>query len=343
MSSREVNVINQLRLVKMDASTQQRTDINFSEDSLDSNMSVDENVFKDEDYFRFDFDMDEKEEDSQDNSFQLIVDTDDDDDTSNEAVSASTRKTDNADKTTTLKVDDNADSAFAATKGNFYNVFDGLKLSVNGNIGSGKSTFLRYLKERGLSVCEEPIESFKKMPCSPETKPLDLLYRDESTLHFLLAEMYIHFIHKLATLNYLHKKRDSKDHFVVVERMNLYDMFGYPIKRKNGMTTDLWNITKFLLFNIGDAIVPSADGIVVLDTPPDVCLERIRRRGRTEESRISLDFLQDFHNRLMDNCIADEKRGFPVLFLNNTHCGLEENYEKLIQFVRKIKATKNTC
>ena len=63
--------------------------------------------------------------------------------------------------------------------------------------------------------------------------------------------------------------------------------------------------------------VQKADLIVYLQTDPEVCIERMRNRGRSEETGISLEWLREVHklheNWLLPSTVMDsnEKR-FPI-------------------------------
>ena len=104
---------------------------------------------------------------------------------------------------------------------------------------------------------------------------------------------------------------------------------------KDNLTPDSWNIASFIFYDMTNIIIRPIDGLVVFDTPPQVCLERIRTRGRPEEAEIDIEFLQKFHKRLFRNVNNDREQGTPVLVLNNTDCDNETNYEKLKNFVQE--------
>jgi len=36
-------------------------------------------------------------------------------------------------------------------------------------------------------------------------------------------------------------------------------------------------------------------GFIYLHTPPEICLERLKKRGRFEEKNIKLEFLRELH------------------------------------------------
>ena len=336
MCSQEITLINSLQLTNMDFVRENSEGHNLV---IDESPAPKENISwcaDDDDSFCFDnFDCqnqdDENDLHSTDRPAAFAFDLDDEEETNMNSAddSKANEKSSEADRR-----HDDQNREEAAEQGNYHDMFKGLVVSLNGNIGSGKTTFLRYLSEKGVSVCEEPIQDFRKLPSAPDTNPLNMLYENESILTTVIVEMYLHFAQIDCGLNHLRKLRNSKEPVVVIERMRKYDLFIHFLESR--LTPDQWKIVRHIFLDITTSIIPSIDGMVVFDTSPSDCLQRIEARGRSEESTISLDFLQTFHNKLIANYTADRAKGTPVLVLNNTDCTLEENFQKLKTFVKRI-------
>ena len=314
---------------------------------------------EEEDVFKFDFD-DEDDDDAEDNidGFQLDIDIEDNQFAKESEVAVrdyeKTHDNNSVMEEGEIVEDQLYEEAKAEKAENdlaidcthkkgtcMFDSYDNVILMINGNIGSGKTSCIRYLREKNILCCEEPIDEFRKMPTSPSTRPLYLNQPGVSSLPLnILAKLYLHFCNALAILKFLNVNKNSDSPFIVVERMKIYNAFTECLKEQ--LCSDGWEIAKYLFFQFKRTLLPRVDGVVVFDTPPEVCLKRILSRGRPEEANTPLSFLQRFHEKLFANIKADKERRNPVLVLHNMDRNNEENFEKIKAFVQEIKLRKAT-
>lgn len=153
-----------------------------------------------------------------------------------------------------------------------------MRVSVEGNIGSGKTTILRALAPE-LRAREEPLSAWGDL--------LDEFYADidagvrpsPSALPF-----------SLAVLAGFVSDDDDCDTVTVYERSpaTCLEVFTRPLVDDGVMTPKQLAIFK----KYYDILAWQPDLIVYVDTPPDVCLARIAERGRACETNIGIAFLK---------------------------------------------------
>ncbi|KAK7496740.1 hypothetical protein BaRGS_00011949 [Batillaria attramentaria] len=164
-------------------------------------------------------------------------------------------------------------------------------VAVEGNIGCGKTTFLEYFKKHtNVEVLPEPVDKWKSVN---GYNCFELMYQD--TVRWSLAfQSYV-------TLTMLENHEQPE---------NLH---------KKGLMSDMEHAVLEEWHNwIGDNADTGLDLIVYLRASPEVCQERIKIRNRSEESCVSLDYLQDLH-RLHEDWLINKKCGSlpaPVLVID---------------------------
>ncbi|XP_014485478.1 PREDICTED: deoxynucleoside kinase-like [Dinoponera quadriceps] len=158
---------------------------------------------------------------------------------------------------------------------------------VEGNIGSGKTTFLSHFKKfENVTVLEEPVELWRDVS---GTNLLELMYKDP-TRYAYLFQSYVQL-----TMLQLHTCMTPSP-FKIMERSVYSAMcFVENLKRKKLLS----NTEVHILEEWYDWCVKSAnietDLIVYLRTTPEIVYERMKKRGRKEENMVSLEYLKQIH------------------------------------------------
>ncbi len=76
------------------------------------------------------------------------------------------------------------------------------------------------------------------------------------------------------------------------------------------------------------------DGYIYLKVQPNICLERINKRNRQEESGIPIEYLENIHIK-HDNWLLNDKK-IPVLVLD-WNCSFDNNIKDEIEsFIKKL-------
>ena len=163
-----------------------------------------------------------------------------------------------------------------------------LLILLEGNIGAGKTTLGRTINSSGLFIfVEEPTEIWREGFAS---NMLELFYSDAKRwgLTFQMCAL----VTRAKTWRQVCHLEEPRS--IILERSVFCDRFVFA---ENGHRTGLFSEAEYQLYcEMWDFMVTNGgtepDFIVYLRTPADICLERIRARGRTEEDSISLEYLQ---------------------------------------------------
>ena len=201
---------------------------------------------------------------------------------------------------------------------------DRLMVLVEGNIGAGKTTVGKTIAASGtFGFIEEPTRAWRENFAS---NMLENLYSDFSRWAFTFQ--ICTFITRaktwpeIATLTEYHR--------VVLERSIFCDRFVFV---ENFYRTGVMTQTAIeLVLGLRDFVVSSycdqPDLVLYLRTPAEVCLERIRDRGRAEESGITLDYLVQLERLHDEWLLADGDLKVAVLD-GERQWGTEELLEEI--------------
>lgn len=145
-----------------------------------------------------------------------------------------------------------------------------MKVVIDGNIGSGKTTQLNLLEQKGWAVQREPIDEW----------PLELFYKDKSRWALLLQ------LKILQTLQPV-KTRDV----VVYERclLSTRHVFWENLLQKNLVRPEEHVVYSHQYEK--DAWYP--DVYIFLSKTPEVAFQHIKKRKQSGDSGISLDYLKE--------------------------------------------------
>jgi deoxyadenosine/deoxycytidine kinase len=150
-----------------------------------------------------------------------------------------------------------------------------LVVSVEGNVGAGKSTFIQRLEDMGVAVLPEEVDAWGDA--------LKLFARDKSRWGFLLQV-------RIALSN---KLRDPRKLFggrniVFVERSphSSLHIFAANLHSQGHLTEVEHDLLKEMM-----AAMWTPDAVIVLDDDPATCYERTVTRARGEEG-VSLEYIR---------------------------------------------------
>lgn len=189
-----------------------------------------------------------------------------------------------------------------------------MRVSIEGNIGAGKSAALDALAARGFAVHKEPVDEWAEM--------LELFYKAP-------AEWALPFSLKVLL---------SFDRIAagVVERspQSCHHVFTQLLYNEGKMSYVQWDLFREYV----DALGWTPDAIVYIDTPTDVCLDRVRTRNRQGEGPIDLAYLKrvEFQYETMLKYV-----GVPVVRVDGTLSSVELA-DAVEREVRKFLNTSTT-
>lgn len=164
-------------------------------------------------------------------------------------------------------------------------------ISIEGNIGSGKSTILSLLKDKysdnsNVIFVDEPVSEWNSIKDNGKSI-LELFYSDKEKFSFTFQILaYITRLRKL-----LEVLKDSKDKVIVCERSIYTDknVFAKMLHQQKYISDMEWKTYNYWFDTFKEQT--NLDYIIYVKTNPEICLNRIKKRNRTGESDIPLEYL----------------------------------------------------
>ncbi|MFC1845684.1 deoxynucleoside kinase [Candidatus Dependentiae bacterium] len=191
-------------------------------------------------------------------------------------------------------------------------------LIVEGNIGVGKSSFLKLLAQRlDCKVVFEPHEKWQQIGGAGNL--LEKFYED--TPRWAYTFQSYAFLSRV--LEQEEAVANSEHEVIIFERSVFSDLhcFAKNCFELGTMTSLEWNLYQecFSWLVKLHAIIPT--GFIYLRGKPQVCFDRLKIRNRKEESEVPLSYLELLHHKHDDwlvqrNYVADCVANVPVLTLN---------------------------
>ena len=216
-------------------------------------------------------------------------------------------------------------------KTNLEKLKDKFIFSIEGNIGAGKSTIIKYLQKLydNILLVEEPVKDWQNIDGENllKKKNIDMKRWGYSFEGYVL----------LTKMNELIKAADSDKKIILIERSMLTDKAFFDVNVMNGLSNKMEEamfnkLYDFLKINL----YPKLTGIIYVKTPVDACLERIKTRGRAEEKSLDKIYLEQLNETF--NNVIDES-GIPTLYIDGMYDlknDIESVGEKLQKFVSKL-------
>lgn len=163
-------------------------------------------------------------------------------------------------------------------------------VAVEGNIGSGKTSCMNYFgKDKRVDIHSEPVGAWRNVA---DTNALDLLYKDPQRWSFLFNQLAMLGRFKVQLQTSMHpikmveRSIYSSHHVFVLNNYKQKDMSDLEFK-----VAEDW----FNFFSLSSAF-PQISHFIYLRSNPELCLERINKRDRPEENKLSLEFLTSLHH-----------------------------------------------
>lgn len=192
--------------------------------------------------------------------------------------------------------------------------------SIEGNIGSGKTTIIHHLQRlyKDVILVEEPVKDWQNI----EGENLLSKKNDDLNRWGYSFEAYV----LITKMNELTKAALSDQKIILIERCMLTDKAFFDVNVENGLSTPMEiamfsNLYEFLSKNV----YPKMNGIIYLDTPVEECASRMKKRGREGEQNISLEYLKQLNDHFKK--VVNESK-IPVLYLDGIY-DLEKDIGKV--------------
>ena len=211
-------------------------------------------------------------------------------------------------------------------------------VSIEGNIGVGKSTFINILKNKWDVPCDivlEPIDMWKNLINSDGKNILQTFYED--------IPRWAYSFQNVACITRMMKIEDaiknSKNEYIFLDRSlgtdkNVFELMLYNDNKINQIEHSMYN----LWCDFYDKYIRTQDNqiYIYLKASSEECFNRIKKRARTEESTITLNYLEEL-NKYHDNWLLSEKIKSNVIVIDCTD-DFENNEQKQNEMIEKIKS-----
>jgi len=168
-------------------------------------------------------------------------------------------------------------------------------ISIEGNIGSGKSTIMEYFKAKTNFVfIDEPVKEWTSIKDNSGKNCLELFYEDQQKNSFWFQILaYITRLRKV-----LDTIKKNKDSIIISERSIFTDhyVFARMLHDSKFISEIEWKTYEYWF----DTFIEETklDSIIYINTTPEICLERINKRNRKEEkNKIEFEYLKKCHNK----------------------------------------------
>ena len=177
-------------------------------------------------------------------------------------------------------------------------------ISLEGNIGSGKSTILQIMQQKyqnnpNVIFVDEPVSEWNLIKDGNKSI-LELFYEDQAKYSFAFQIMaYITRLRKL-----LQVLENNSNKIIICERSIYTDkyVFAKMLYQQGHINEIEWKTYNYWFDTFKEKT--KLNMIIYVNTKPEICFERIKKRNRTGESNIPIDYLEHchrLHNEWLDS------------------------------------------
>jgi deoxyadenosine/deoxycytidine kinase len=248
--------------------------------------------------------------------------------------------------------------AVKAAAGGFVSVPRPILISLDGGISSGKSTLLQHLRALNISdstydftklhFIDEPLDTWTSLKNESGDNLLEVFYRDNKRWSYTFQNCAVlsRFLNIRKAIEAWYREvavnPDAvRNNIFITERCleTDYNVFAQMLREDGCIDGIEWELYKKWYVLLQDTVRVSA--IVYVNTPADVCAERIIKRGRQGEESIPMEYLtrlHHFHQKWIDRITV------PVLQYKNYKTQESKKVSAVsdvLDFVRDITKTYN--
>ncbi len=205
---------------------------------------------------------------------------------------------------------------------------------LEGNIGSGKSTFLSLVKKNlTIEVLYEPTDQWQNV--GEAGNLLDLFYNDMPRWAYTFQSYA--FLSRVKMLNVVDTGTPR-----LAERSIYCDRFCFAKNcfERGVMTALEWQLYQEWFAWLATQCVSRPQGFIYLRTSPEVSYNRLQKRSRCEESSVALSYLQEIHQKHDDWLIHKKETidllvDVPVLVINGDN-EFENDKEQQLMLMKQV-------
>lgn len=215
-------------------------------------------------------------------------------------------------------------------------IMDPVIVSIEGNIGVGKSTLINILKNNfeNCEVVNEPVDIWTKITDSSNNKNiLELFYDDPEKWSYYFQ--HVACITRMIKIEEVLKKTNKNIIFLdrsLETDSNIFEKMLYD----NKQITEIEHKMYKLLYNFYQDYVRSHSRniIVYLKSTPETCMKRVQKRNRQGEEKITLEYLENLNKYHDDWLLNNDNKNIIIIDCNEE---FENNSIKIQKFINDIK------
>jgi deoxyadenosine/deoxycytidine kinase len=204
-------------------------------------------------------------------------------------------------------------------------------VTIEGNIGSGKSTiinYLRNLKSDDIVFVDEPVSEWLSIKHEGKNA-LEVFYENQKENSFWFQ--ILAYITRLRNL--LHTLEEHPEKIIICERSIYTDkyVFAKMLYESGNINEMEWKTYSYWFDTFKNKT--QLDLILYVNTEPDECYNRILKRSRPEEiNKISKDYLTMCHNKHLQ-WFQDTSNTNKIIHING-----HNSVEEVMEYVKTITA-----
>ena len=169
-------------------------------------------------------------------------------------------------------------------------------ISIEGNIGVGKSSFIDIIKSHiNCEVVPEPVNLWLNIKDVNNKNILQTFYDDINRWGYTFQNVAC--ITRMMCIE--DTIRNSNSQYIFLDRSlgtdkHVFELMLYDNGNINQLEHNIYNL--WINFYSNYVRKYTMNKIIYLKSTPEVCNERIKLRGREEEKNISIEYLNKLHN-----------------------------------------------
>ena len=208
---------------------------------------------------------------------------------------------------------------------------------LEGNIGGGKSTFLRLIEQQipQVSISLEPLHNWQKQVYGQSL--LTNFYQEPKRWAYTFETLTL----MCRVKEHLAHQQDN-NHITILERSiySGYHCFAQNSYTQGFMTKLEWELYQQWFTFLAASCAPPR-GFIYLRVSPDVAYERSKKRNRYAEKNMSLAYLKQIHEQhekllIQKQGMLPELRNVPILTLDCNE-EFETDRQKLHALVHRMQ------
>jgi len=220
-------------------------------------------------------------------------------------------------------------------------------ISIEGNIGSGKTTILNRLKteflnkqtQKKILFLREPVDIWETVKDNQNETILSKFYKNPKKHAFAFQVMA--FSTRLTILREAIQQNPDVEIILCERSLDADKEIFAKMLHDDGVIED----TDYQIYNMfyneitKQPEVKQLSGVIYINAEPEVSFERTKIRARDGESTITLGYLKECH-AYHEKWIGDKKQAdlnYPVLNINANGLISEEQINSIFEFIHRFQ------